>query len=133
MVDKRKIIFVCVENAGRSQIAEGLLRKHAPHIEVGSAGTKPASELNPIVVEVMNEIGVDITKQKPKKLTPDLIQESLIVNMGCIDSKSCPAFFVGDAVLWDIPDPKFLDLHETRKIRDQIENEVLNLIKNLEA
>ncbi|MCA9819394.1 MAG: arsenate reductase ArsC, partial [Nitrosarchaeum sp.] len=61
------------------------------------------------------------------------IQKSLIVNMGCIDSKSCPALFVKDAVIWNIPDPKNLNLHEIRKIRDQIENEVLNLIKNLEA
>ena len=133
MVDKRKITFVCVENAGRSQIAEGFLRKHAPHVEVDSAGTKPASELNPIVVEAMNEIGIDITEQKPKKLTPDLIQESLIVNMGCIDTESCPALFVKDAVLWNIPDPKHLDLHQIRKIRDEIENEVIKLIKNLEA
>ena len=133
MVQKRKIIFACVENAGRSQIAEGLLRKHAPHLEVDSAGTNPASELNPMVIDVMNEIGIDITKQKPKKLTRDLIQKSLIVNMGCIDSKSCPALFVKDAVIWNIPDPKNLNLHEIRKIRDQIENEVLNLIKNLEA
>ena len=133
MVEKRRIIFACVENAGRSQIAEGFLRKHAPHIEVESAGTNPATELNPIVVEAMNEIGIDITKQKPKKLTARLIQKSLIVNMDCIDAESCPALFVRDAVLWNIPDPKHLDLHQIRKIRDQIENEVLKLIKNLEA
>ncbi len=128
----KKILFVCVENAGRSQMAEGFLRKYAPKLNVTSAGTQPKSELNPYVVKVMEEIGIDITNQKPKELTNEMISESVTVNMGCMDKESCPALFVKDVVDWNISDPKGKDLDEIRKIRDQIKNEVLNLVKKIE-
>ncbi len=127
-----KILFVCVENAGRSQMAEGFLRKYAANFDVMSAGTQPKSELNPNVVKVMAEIGIDITNQKPKELTPEMISESVTVNMGCMNSDSCPALFVKDVIDWNISDPKGKDLDQIREIRDQIKNEVMNLIKNLE-
>ena len=127
-----KILFVCVENAGRSQMAEGFLRKYAAKFDVMSAGTHPKSELNPNVVKVMAEIGIDITNQKPKELTTEMISESVTVNMGCMDSDSCPALFVKDVIDWNISDPKGKDLVQIREIRDQIKNEVMNLIKNLE-
>ena len=129
----KKILFVCVENAGRSQIAEGFFRKYAHKLEVKSAGTKPNSILNPLVVQVMNEIGIDITNQKPKLLSDDMIQESFRpVHMGCMDRDSCPSLFVKDVLDWNIVDPKGKSINEVRKIRDQIKFEVLALIKNLE-
>lgn len=128
-----KILFMCVENAGRSQIAEGYFRKYAKKFEVVSAGTEPKSELNPIVVEVMSEIGIDIVNQKPKLLSNDMIRNSFrTVNMGCMNKKSCPSLFEKDIIDWNIDDPKGRTIEEVRKIRDQIKLEVLELIKKLE-
>ena len=132
MVEAKKILFVCVENAGRSQIAEGFLREYAPKFKVLSAGTKPKSQLNPTVVEVMKEIGIDITTQKPKELTEEMISSSITVNMGCMDRESCPSLFVKDVMNWNVPDPKDKEIEQVRKIRDQIKNEILNLVKKLE-
>ena len=85
------VLFVCVENAGRSQIAEGFFREYGNKFEVTSAGTEPISELNPIVVKVMNEVGIDITNQKPKLLSNKMIQDSFrTINMGCMNKESCP-------------------------------------------
>lgn len=128
-----KILFVCVENAGRSKIAEGFFRKYAKKFEVASAGTEPNSELNPIVVDVMAEVGIDITNQKPKLLSNEMIQDSFrTVNMGCMDRKSCPSLFVKDVFDWNITDPKGKTIEEIRRIRDQIKFEVMALIKKLE-
>lgn len=126
----KKILFVCVENAGRSQMAEGFLRKYAPHIEVNSAGTHPKSDLNPVVVQAMSEIGIDITKQKPKKLTNQMVAQSTTINMGCMDKDSCPALFVKDVIDWNISDPKGKDIVQVREIRDQIKTQVLNFLEN---
>ncbi|WP_257719696.1 arsenate reductase ArsC [Nitrosopumilus adriaticus] len=128
----KRILFVCVENAGRSQMAEGFLRKYAPHLEVSSAGTKPRSQLIPNVVEAMKEIGIDITKQKPKDLTNEMISQSITVNMGCMDKESCPALFIDNVIDWNISDPKNKDIEQIREIRDEIKNQVLKLIKKLE-
>jgi len=133
MVKSNKILFVCVENAGRSQMAEGFLREYAPQFDVTSAGTQPKSQLHPIVVQVMKEIGIDITKQKPKELTNQMIKQSITVNMGCMDPESCPALFVKGVIDWKILDPKNKDIDQVRKIRDQIKNQVLDLIKKLEV
>ena len=91
---KKTILFVCVENAGRSQMAEGFFRKYAPEgYEPISAGTKPTSQINPIVVQAMDEVGVDIKQQKPKDITEDMMRNSTkIVNMGCMDKSFCPTF-----------------------------------------
>ena len=132
MDNPKKVLFVCVENVGRSQMAEGFFRKFAPHFDVISAGTKPKSQLIPNVVDAMNEIGIDITQQKPKELTNEMITQSITVNMGCMDKESCPALFVDDVIDWNIADPKDKDIEELRKIRDQIKFEVQNLIKKLE-
>ena len=128
----KKILFVCTENAGRSQMAEGFLRNFAPEMDVLSAGTQPKSELNPNVVKVMQEIGIDITQQKPKGITNEMISHSITVNMGCMDKESCSALFVKDVIDWNISDPKDKDLEQIREIRDQIKNKVANLIKKLE-
>jgi len=128
-----KILFVCVENAGRSQMAEGFFRKFAPNFEVMSAGTEPQSQLNPTVLKVMGEIGIDITNQTPKLLSNEMVQESFrTVNMGCMDRESCPSLFVKDMLDWNIVDPKGRSIEDIRKIRDQIKSEVLVLIKKLE-
>ena len=131
-MDKKKILFVCVENAGRSQMAEGFLRKFGSGYDVISAGTNPNSHLNPTVVQAMQEIGIDISQQKPALLTSNMIEDSLAVNMGCIDKESCPALFVKDILDWNIPDPKNQPIEEVRKIRDKIKNQVLELLKTLE-
>ena len=131
----KNILFVCVENAGRSQMAEAFFRKFAPnHFNVSSAGTTPSSQLNPIVIEVMKEIGIDMVNQQPKILSDAMIKNSSkTVNMGCMDKESCPSLFVQDTLDWNIPDPKEKTLDEVREIRDKIKSEVLNLIKSLEA
>jgi protein-tyrosine-phosphatase len=122
-----------VENTGRSQMAEGFLREFAPQFDVISAGTEPKSQLNPNAVQVMNEVGIDITNQRPKELTNEMIPKSVVVNMGCMDRKSCPALFVNDVIDWNISDPKDKDIKQIREIRNEIKNKVLNLIKKLET
>jgi len=113
-------------------VAEGFFRKYAPKFDVISAGTKPKSQLIPNVIDVMKEIGIDITEQKPKELTNEMIVQSITVNMDCMDKESCPALFVDDVIDWNIPDPKDKDIAEIRKIRDEIKNKVLDLIRKLE-
>ena len=132
MAKGKKILFVCVENAGRSQMAEGFLRKYAPQFDAISAGTKPKSQLIPNVIDVMKEIGIDITEQKPKVLTDEMTVQSITVNMGCMDKESCPTLFVDDVIDWNIPDPKDKDIEQIREIRDEIKNKVLSLIRKLE-
>ncbi|HZL23317.1 MAG TPA: hypothetical protein VFC05_08325, partial [Nitrososphaeraceae archaeon] len=90
--DDKTILFVCVENTGRSQMAEGFFKKYAPDgFKTLSAGTKPGYQLNPIVVEAMKEVGIDISKQKSKELTDQMIRESdKVVNMGCMYKNFCP-------------------------------------------
>ena len=130
----KKILFVCVENAGRSQMAEAFFRKYMPKgFEVISAGTKPSAKVNPIVLQVMREIGIDIATQMPKHISQQIIVESeAIINMGCIDQESCPALFIKDILNWQISDPKEKSIDEIRKIRDDIEVKVKELIKNIE-
>lgn len=130
---QKKILFVCVENAGRSQMAEGFFRKYAPDgYEPQSAGTKPIEMVNPLAVDVMKEIGIDISNQQPKIISDSMIrQSSRIVNMGCMDKESCPAIFVQNVLDWGIPDPKGKPLDEVRKIRDLIGKKVLDLCKTL--
>ncbi len=128
-----QILFVCVENAGRSQMAEGFFREYVQKFEVVSAGTIPESKLNPVVVDAMKEVGIDITNQKPKLFSNQMIENSTkTVNMGCMDKESCPSLFVKDVLDWNIADPKGKTIEEVRKIRDQIKSNVLELIKKLE-
>ncbi len=128
-----KVLFVCVENAGRSQMAEAFFRKYAPNkFRVISAGTKPSPKINLIVSQVMKEVGIDIKDKIPKSLSNDMLDNSTVVNMGCIDKESCPALFVKDVLDWNIPDPKGKSINDVRKIRDQIETKVKELVKNIE-
>ncbi len=128
--DEKTILFVCVQNAGRSQMAEGFFKKYAPKgHKVISAGTVPTSQINPIAVEVMKEVGIDIGNQKPKDLTEDMMRNAAgIINMGCMDDKFCPALFVPKVIDWGIEDPKDKPIEKVRHIRDEIEKRVLEII-----
>ncbi len=130
---KPKILFVCVENAGRSQIAEAFFKKYCPtRFQAISAGTRPAKSLNPVVVEAMKEVGITLS-ETPKLLSSEMIDDSFrTINMGCMDKESCPALFVKDIPDWQIPDPKGRSLNEVRQIRDNIETRVKQLIQFLE-
>ena len=129
----KKVLFVCVENAGRSQIAEGFFKKLAPSEYEGiSAGTIPVSEINPLAIKAMKEVDIDISDNKSKLVTNEMIEESdSVVNMGCMDKESCPALFVEDVADWDIEDPKGKSIEEIRKIRDSIETKVKKLVSEL--
>jgi arsenate reductase (thioredoxin) len=129
---KKTVLFVCVQNAGRSQMAEGFFRKYAQKdYETISAGTVPTSQINPIAVEVMKEVGIDISSQKSKDLTEDMMRNATtIVNMGCMDDKYCPTLFLPKVIDWGIEDPKDKPIEKVREIRDEIEKRVLEIIES---
>ena len=129
----KKVLFVCVENAGRSQMAEGFFRKIAPDAYQGiSAGTKPVSEINPLAIQAMKEGDIDISQNQSKLITNEMISESnSVVNMGCMDKESCPALFVEDVAEWGIEDPKGKSIEDIRRIRDSIEIKVKELVSEL--
>jgi arsenate reductase (thioredoxin) len=131
---EKTILFVCVENAGRSQMAEGFFRKYAPSLYKGiSAGTKPVSQINPLAVEVMKEVGIDISNQKSKDITEDMMRNSAyIVNMGCMEKESCPTLFLHNLVDWHVEDPR-KSIEKVREIRDEIEQRVTKLVGNLQT
>ena len=135
MTEPKNVLFVCVENAGRSQMAEAFFKKYAKNqFNVISAGTSPSSHLNPVVVSVMNELGIDLENQKPQLLSSSMIEDSnKTVNMGCMDKESCPSLFVKGVDDWDVDDPKGKSIDDVRKIRDQIKHGVLNLLNSLES
>ena len=130
--DKR-VLFVCVENAGRSQMAEGFFRKYAPRgYTTLSAGTKPLGHINPLAIEVMKEVGIDISNQKSKDITEDMMRNSAkIVNMGCMDNSFCPTLFIPNVIDWGIEDPKGKPIEKVRKIRDDIDRKVRLLVTEL--
>jgi arsenate reductase (thioredoxin) len=130
---KKSVLFVCVQNAGRSQMAEGFFKKYAPKEYEGiSAGTMPVSEINPLAVEVMREVDIDISGQKSKEITEDMIRNSAkIVNMGCMDKVSCPTLFLQNLLDWNIEDPKGKQIDKVREIRDEIEQRVKELVTDI--
>ena len=130
---KKSVLFVCVQNAGRSQMAEGFFKKYAPKEYEGiSAGTIPVSEINPLAVEVMREVEIDISGQKSKEITEDMIRNSSkIVNMGCMDKVSCPTLFLQNLLDWNIEDPKEKQIEKVREIRDEIEQRVKELVADI--
>lgn len=130
---KKSVLFVCVQNAGRSQMAEGFFKKYAPKEYEGiSAGTMPVSEINPLAVEVMREVDIDISGQKSKEITEDMIRNSSkIVNMGCMDKVSCPTLFLQNLLDWNIEDPKDKQIEKVREIRDEIEQRVKEFVTDI--
>jgi arsenate reductase len=130
------ILFVCVENAGRSQMAEGFFnQKYAPKgYHAISAGTRPVSQINPLAVQAMNEIGVDISSQKSKIITEDMIRSSAkSVNMGCIERTECPLLFINNVIDWGIEDPKGKSIEMVREIRDEIDRRVREIAESLQG
>ena len=130
--EKKTILFVCVENAGRSQMAEAFARRLG--LDAQSAGTMPPSRVNPAVVEAMNEKGIDISANRPKMLTADMIERaSVVYTMGCSVESVCPrpmlAKMQKKLVDWDLEDPKGKPIQEVRKIRDEIERRVGRLAR----
>jgi arsenate reductase (thioredoxin) len=126
-----EVLFVCVHNAGRSQMAAALLDHHAAgRVVVRSAGSQPADQLNPAVVEAMAEIGLDISKEFPKPLTDDAVKASdVVITMGCGDE--CP-YFPGKRYLdWKLDDPAGQGIDAVRPIRDDIDTRVRALLAEL--
>ncbi len=124
---KGEILFVCVENAGRSQMAQAFAEKIG--LKATSAGTVPSGKINPVVVQAMKEKGIDISKKSPKMLTPEMINRaSLVVTMGCSVEEACPkpmlAAMQKKLVDWHLDDPKGRPIQEVRRIRDEIEKKV---------
>jgi arsenate reductase len=131
MPDKPTVLFVCVHNAGRSQMAAGWLRHLAgDRVEVLSAGSAPAGTINPVAVEAMAEVGVDIAGQQPKLLSDAAVQESdVVITMGCGDA--CP-FYPGKRYEdWKLDDPAGQGIDAVRPIRDEIRTRVEDLIASL--
>lgn len=128
---KPTVLFVCVHNAGRSQMAAGYLKHLAGNrIEVLSAGSQPADQINPVAVEAMAEEGVDIATEQPKVLTTEAVQESdVVITMGCGDE--CPYFPGKRYEDWKLDDPAGQGIDAVRPIRDEIRNRVEGLIKSL--
>ncbi|MBE7193070.1 MAG: arsenate reductase ArsC [Gordonia polyisoprenivorans] len=131
MSDTPSVLFVCVHNAGRSQMAAGFLTALAgDSIEVRSAGSAPAESINPAAVEAMAEAGIDISKQSPKVLTPDAVETSdVVITMGCGDA--CPVFPGVSYRDWDLPDPAGKGVEAVRPIRDEIRTRIEDLIAEL--
>ena len=129
----KKILFVCVENAGRGQMAEAFANHYGKKKMVASsAGLMLADRVNPVVVEVMKEKGIDISMNKPKLLTTKMAEESdLIITMGCSVEKFCPAPLLKNVIDWGLEDPKNQPIEKVRQIRDEIEKRVLKLISEL--
>ncbi|MGW5364069.1 arsenate reductase ArsC [Actinopolymorpha pittospori] len=130
----RSVLFVCVHNAGRSQMAAGFLTHlaNAGGVEVRSAGSLPAEQINPVAVEAMAEVGIDISEQRPKVLTPEAVQASdVVITMGCGDA--CPIYPGKRYLDWDLDDPAGQGIEAVRPIRDEIERRVRALIAELAA
>ena len=125
-----KVLFVCVENAGRSQMAEAFAKHYGKgKVEATSAGTMPSSEVNPVVVQVMKEKGIDISKNKPKLINNQMVQEAdIVIVMGCDPQGFCPAPLLEKVVDWKLEDPKGKAIEKVREIRDEIERRVKKLI-----
>lgn len=126
----KKILFVCVENAGRSQMAEAFANYYGKgKLVASSAGIMLADRVNPVVVEVMKEKGFDVSMNKPKLLTTKMAEEAdQIITMGCSVEKICPAPLLKNVIDWALEDPKDKPVEVVRKIRDEIERKVLMLV-----
>jgi protein-tyrosine-phosphatase len=126
-----EVLFVCVHNAGRSQMAAALLDRYANgRVRVTSAGSEPVSEVNRAVVAAMEEIGLDLSKEFPKPLTDEVIGTAdVLVTMGCGDA--CPVYPGKRYVDWELPDPAGKSLEKVRPIRDEIDRRVQELLTEL--
>ena len=130
----KTVLFVCVGNSGRSQMAEAFLNHFAKgQARAISAGTEPASTVDPTVIKVMKEVGIDISGNKPKALTPEMLdQANLVITMGCSAEAACPASWV-ETRDWALEDPKDKPIEKVREIRDEIKAMVVMLLKEIEG
>ncbi|MEU5260711.1 arsenate reductase ArsC [Amycolatopsis sp. NPDC021455] len=133
MTGKPEVLFVCVHNAGRSQMAAALLAHHADGaVDVRSAGSAPADSINPAVREAMAEIGLDLSREVPKKLTTDVVEAAdVVITMGCGDA--CPIFPGKRYLDWQLEDPAGKGVEDVRPIRDEIDRRVRELLTELLA
>ena len=131
MSDKPTVLFVCVHNAGRSQMAAGYLRELAgDRVEVLSAGSEPKDRINPVAIEAMAEEGIDIAGNTPKVLTVEAVRESdVVITMGCGDA--CPIFPGKRYEDWELEDPAGKELETVRRVRDDIRSRVESLVAEL--
>jgi arsenate reductase (thioredoxin) len=133
LLDKEQpeVLFVCVHNAGRSQMAAGLVQlRSRGRIHVRSAGSTPADEINPAVIEAMDELGVDMSEEFPKPLTDEVVRAAdVVITMGCGDA--CPIYPGKKYENWELDDPAGQDLEAVREIRDEIDERVQKLIGEL--
>jgi arsenate reductase len=131
MSELPEVLFVCVQNAGRSQMAAGLVRLRSEgQVNVRSAGSSPAEDLNPAVVEAMTELGVDMSKEYPKPLTDEVVRAAdVVITMGCGDA--CPIYPGKRYEDWELDDPACQDLETVRRIRDEIDERVRALVGEL--
>ena len=127
-------LFVCVHNAGRSQMAAAILNRLAGRLDIpisgASAGTDPSDRVHPNVVSVMDELGIDLSRSRPRLLTNDMAESARrVVTMGCeVDGAACPALFLKEIEDWGLPDPAGKGLDETRELRDEIYRKVIDLV-----
>ena len=129
----KTIVFICVENARRSQMAQGFAEVLGQsRIEAYSAGSRPSSQVDPLVIEVMKEKGIDLSSRRPKGLN-DLppVEMDYLVTMGC--EETCPAVLAKKIIEWEIPDPKGKPIDEIRRIRDMLEAKVKMLLEEIES
>jgi len=128
----KTVLFVCVHNSGRSQMAEAFFNRLAgSKARAISAGTQPSEAVNAIVVKVMLEVGLDISRNRPKLLTSEMLDKAgRVITMGCLDSAACPARLVA-AEDWRLPDPEGKTLAEVLEIRDEIERRVAEILEGL--
>jgi protein-tyrosine-phosphatase len=129
----KKVLFVCVENARRSQMAQGFAEALGREkVEVYSAGSRPSQQIDPMVIEVMKEKGIDLSSKRPKSLN-DLpsIEMDYLVTMGC--EETCPAVLAKKIIEWEIPDPKGRPIDEVRRIRDMLEAKVKMLLEEVDS
>jgi len=129
--EQPEVLFVCVHNAGRSQMAAGLVKLRSQgRIQVRSAGSDPADEINPVVVDAMRELGVELGEELPKPLTDEAVRAAdVVVTMGCGDA--CPIYPGKRYEDWDLEDPAGKDLATVRRIRDELDGRVRTLVAEL--
>ena len=131
MSDPPEVLFVCVHNAGRSQMAAALMERHAAgRVQVRSAGSEPADRLNPAVVQAMAEVGIDISAERPKLLRDEVVRDAdIVITMGCGDA--CPVFPGIRYEDWELADPAGKPLEEVREIRNEIDGRVRVLLEEV--
>ena len=134
-----EVLFVCVHNAGRSQMAKAMFNRLASerglNLRAESAGTEPGESVHDIVAEAMQEMGFDLRSERPKPLTDEMVKDARrVITMGCaIDAEACPAIFLRDVEDWGLPDPKGQPIGDVRAIRDVIGQKVEELLGELSA